>query len=297
MIFLVAIPVFILIHFFTLRTGMRRALKFANFEAIARVRGVDIFSKNIVILLMSIGIIFLMVISASGITLHMEMEASSFSFVIAVDSSRSMSTDDLTPNRLGAAKSVAENFIGSSPMTTKMAVVSFSGSSYIQQDLTDNKDELRNAVDRISLGDIEGTDIFDVVVTSSNLLKAESAGAVIILSDGQVNVGKINDAINYANKNNIIINSILIGTPLGGKSNLGILSRADEDSLKALSFNTGGVYSNATDNNALKDSFTKAMGLMKKKVSIDISGYLLIAAILIFIAEYLLLNLRYNIIP
>jgi hypothetical protein len=120
---------------------------------------------------------------------------------------------------------------------------------------------------------------------------------VIVLSDGQINVGKIDEAISYANRNNVLIDSILIGTSSGGKSDLGVLSRADKDLLKALSFNTGGVYSDATDSVSLKESFSKALNLTKKKVSVDISGYLLMAAMIIFILEYFLLNIRYNLIP
>ena len=46
--FLFAIPILFVIHFLSLTNRKKVALKFANFNAIARIQGIDFFSKNLV---------------------------------------------------------------------------------------------------------------------------------------------------------------------------------------------------------------------------------------------------------
>ena len=291
--FLFLIPLFILIHIVTLRASKSTALKFANFEAIARIRGVDFLSKNIITLFLSVIIVFSLVMAISGLVLHISIEATEYSFVIALDSSESMGATDLSPNRMEAAKEAAINFIDSLPLTAKAAVISFSGNAIIEQDLTDSKSSMKSAVNDIQVGEISGTDIYEAVITSTNLLKGESTKAIILLSDGQINVGTIEDAVIYANSNDIVVHTIGIGTEEGGETKYG-LSKLDEDSLKALSYNTEAQYLRATDESTLSDSFSSVIGTTKRRVGVNLSNYLLMASIILFALEYYLINSRYR---
>src|SRR3989344_4807195 len=90
LLFLGLIPLVILIHFFMLKRKRAFALTFANFDALARVKGVDLLSKNIVVLVITILIIILLSLSLSGTTMNRVLYSSSSSFVIAVDTSGSM---------------------------------------------------------------------------------------------------------------------------------------------------------------------------------------------------------------
>src|SRR3989344_5168936 len=81
------IPIIIFFHFYSLKNLRGKAVRFANFEAIARVRGIDLYSKNLGILMINILIVLSLVLSLAGFTLHMQMKASSFSYVLAIDSS------------------------------------------------------------------------------------------------------------------------------------------------------------------------------------------------------------------
>lgn len=291
------IPLIILIHLLTLRGGRKRALRFANFEAIARVRGIEFFSKNIVTTFLSVIIVLLLVFSISGLTLHKYADASSFSFVLAIDTSRSMEAEDMLPNRLEAAKEVAKTFVDTAPPTTKIGVVSFSGNAYIHLDITDNKERLSEVITEIEQSMIEGTDIYEVMITSTNLLRRGGEGkAIILLSDGQITIGTIDETVAYANDNEVIINTIGIGTEEGGRTTYGI-SKIDEDALKALAYNTGGQFFRAEDKKSLLESFKEAIKLTRKKVAMDLSSYLLLAGILFFLMEFILVNSRYRVLP
>ncbi len=291
--FLFLIPLFIFIHIVTLRASRTTALKFANFEAIARIKGVDFFSKNIITLFLSILIIFLLVMAVSGLTLHTTIKATDYSFVIALDSSESMGANDLLPNRMEAAKRAAVAFIDALPITTRVGVISFSGNAIIEQDLTESKSSMKSAVNEVQISEISGTDVYEAVITGTNLLSAENTKAIILLSDGQINVGTINDAIVYANENDIVVHTIAIGTEEGGETSYG-LSKLDEDSLKALSYNTNGQFFRALDENELSNSFNEAIAKTERKVGINLADYLLIASILLFAFEYYLINSRYR---
>ncbi len=289
--FLFAIPFLIFFHFYGLKNMKGKALKFANFEAIARVKGIDLYSKNVILLAFNILFVVLLVFALSGLTLHKEVDASSFSFVIAIDNSESMSATDIEPDRLSAAKGTAINFINSLPYESYVAVLSFSGDSSIEQALTKNKQEIKDAIDRIEVSSVGGTDIFEAVSSSAELLKGEKNKAIILLSDGQINVGNINDVVDNAKFNEVLINTIGIGTLAGGEATYGI-SKLDEDSLKSLSYNTGGKYFDVNSREEMRESFSQIIGVTRRLSSMDLSYYLIIIAIILFIIKEFLLSIN-----
>lgn len=293
---LVVIPLIIFIHFISLRHKGGHALRFANYEAISKIRGIDLYSKNITILILTILVSVLLIFSISGFTIQRTMSASAFSFVIAIDSSTSMEAEDIIPDRITAAKNTALDFVDNVPIGTKFGVISFSGNALIEQGMSAEKSLIKNAISNIDLSIISGTDLYEGIVTSTNLLLSEEAGAIIMLSDGQINVGDLDDAIAYANSNNVLIHSIAIGTPEGGQTRYG-LSKLDEDSLKTIAYNTNGEFFRAKNNDELLASFNSILEYEVRNVAFNISKHLAIIALLLFLFEYLLINTRYKIFP
>jgi Ca-activated chloride channel homolog len=296
LLILFLIPVLVFLHIATLRFAKGRALRFANFEAIGRIKGIDFFSKNIVILVLSSLIVFLIAMNLSGLTLNTTLNASSHSFVLAIDTSKSMEADDLSPSRMAAAKKSAINLVDTAPFVTNFGVVSFSGNALIEQEITNSKSLVKGAIENIEISEIGGTDILEAVITSTNLLVAEDSKAIILLSDGQLNVGSLEGAILYANSNGVIVNTIALGTEEGGKTSYGI-SKVDEDSLKALAFNTDGNFFRAVDEVGLIESFRESIDITKRKVKVGLGDYSLILAVLLFMIQYFLVNTRYKNIP
>lgn len=291
--FLFLIPLYIFIHLVTLRSAKSTALKFANFEAIARIKGVDFLSKNLIILVLSVLIIFLLVMAVSGLNLHITTSSSEHSFIIAIDSSKSMSANDMDPNRMEAAKRAAQRFIDILPIATKAGIISFSGNSFIEQDITESKSALKSAISDIQISEIGGTDIYEAVITSTNLLRGEASKAIILLSDGQINVGGVEESVLYANENGVIVHTIAIGTSEGGEASFGI-SKLDEDTLDALAYNTDGVFFKAESEEELFESLSDAILSTRQKVTLNMTGYLITAVIILFSIEFYLINSRYR---
>jgi Ca-activated chloride channel homolog len=297
LIFLFLIPLVFVIHFFSFNYKKKVALKFANFKAIANVQGVDFFSKNVVILILAILFILCMVFAVSGLTIHTWREATSFSFVMAIDSSLSMSANDLVPDRISAAKATANVFVDETVSDTRIGVVSFSGGSYIEKELTTNKDEVKRAINAIQLSNYGGTDLFDAVFTSVNLLNSEKNKAVILLSDGQINAGNdIDTIVYYANKNQVLVHVIAMGTKKGGAMGT-VLSKLDEDNLKSIAYNTGGIYFTAESGQDLSTAFSEILQKTERKVSIYLDIYLFFFCLFLFILIFFLINTRYMNFP
>jgi Ca-activated chloride channel homolog len=296
LILLGIIPLVIFLHFFLLKQKRSHALRFANFTALSRISGVDLLSKNIFILALTILISSLLIFSLAGVSMQRTLYSSSFSYIIAIDSSSSMEATDFNPNRLEAAKQTAIDFIESVPTGTKLAIISFSGNAFIEQGLTTDKTALESAILSIPISSIGGTDLGEAVITSTNLLEAEDAKAIILISDGRINVGTIENAIAYANNHDVIIHTIGIGTEEGGITSYG-LSKIDEDALKSFAHNTNGKYFRADSPDALSNSLSQIMELKFKKVTEDITSYLILITLVLFVIEYILISTRFRVLP
>lgn len=290
LILLFIIPFIIFFHFYSLNNLRGKAVRFANFEAIAKVRGIDLYSKNLLSLALSILIVVSLVFSLAGLTLHMEMKATSFSYIVVIDSSQSMGATDLNPDRLSAAKESAREFIDTLPIGTKAGITSFSGNSKIEAKLTDNKGSLKSAIDGIKITDYGGTDIYEAYTTSLMILGNSPNKAIIILSDGQINIGNIEEVVRNAMMDNVVIHTIGIGTIAGGNTSFG-LSKLDEDSLKSLAYSTKGEYFNVESKDKMKESFKEIIPLTVKIGEINLSFYLIILTIILFILSLLINNL------
>src|SRR3989344_7113566 len=97
------IPVIVLMHFLALNYSKARALKFANFPALARIsKGVG-SNYNITILIIRILIFALIILAISGTVLVYYGKSASAAYVLAIDASSSMLVDDFEPNRMEAA--------------------------------------------------------------------------------------------------------------------------------------------------------------------------------------------------
>lgn len=279
---LFVIPAIVFFHFFNIRNLRGKAVRFANYEAIARIRGIDLYSKNILILVINILIVISLVFSLAGFTIHMPMRASSFSYVIAIDSSESMGATDMIPDRFSAAKETAKDFIDSLPLGARVAVISFAGSTKIESEISANKEFLKNSINGIMLTNIGGTDLLEAVTIGSFVLRNETNKAIIILSDGQTNVNSADDVIKYGLKESITLHTIGIGTVAGGNTSFG-LSKLDEKNLQAISYGTNGKYFNAADKEEILRSFLSIIPLTDKIAAIDLSFYLIVLTIILFI--------------
>lgn len=296
------IPVLVAIYFFSLRFTKKKALIFANFEAIEKFAHKKILSKNLNILILRCVVVVFLVFGIVGVKYNYDARVSSFSYIIAIDSSGSMLALDIPPNRLEAAKDAAVAFVQSLPLNSRVGVVDFSGATFIRTPIIEDKEKVIKAIRQINISLVGGTAIGDAIITSTNLLSQEKqARSIVILTDGQNNVGATTpEAVDFAIFNNVVINTIGVGTKGGGvfkNYNESVTSIVNEEELKSIAGFTNGKYFLGDSPKALVDSFGSISESRQGKIAFDVSLYSFFVAIGILLLEFLLFNTRFRTIP
>jgi Ca-activated chloride channel family protein len=301
--FLASVPLLIVIHFISLRFLRRRALLFANFEAMSRILGKrsQELSKNTVPLITRCLILFFFILAASGTMLVYEGQRTDFDFVLAIDASSSMLADDYLPNRLEAAKYAARLFVDAlAGLETNVGVISFGGVVYTEAFPTNNLEDVKLAIDSIQASSAGGTDIGDALIAATNLLvSSERAPVIILLTDGQSNVGTPPlEALNFTMKSGVTAHTIGIGTAQGGRfQNISVVSKLDETTLRTISSNTGGRFFKVESRDELESVYRQLALSTETRLTTDLSLALMLIGIILLVMEWTLLNVKYRTLP
>ncbi len=295
--FLLLVPFFVFVYFFGLIYNKKKAILFSNFEAMERFYDVEFFSKNFFALYLNMIVLILLVLSLAGTGVSFTADTSVFSYVIAVDSSSSMSSNDVYPSRLDAAKAGAKKFVDLLPVGVEVGVLEFSGDASVLQVLNSNKFKVNMAIDSINYGEVQGTNIYNSLIAADKLFGDRQLKSVILISDGQLNTGDVPRIIKYIERNKLTVNTVAVGSKAGGVTGFNTISKVDEDVLKSLAFNSGGEFFRVRDVKDFDLLFDTLMNKVSKKVTVDLSFYFLIAAIVMLTLLWTLHNLRFKVLP
>ena len=201
--------------------------------------------------------------------------------VLLLDVSGSMVAEDFTPNRIEAAKKVAEEFIDGRH-NDRIGLVIFSGVSFTQCPLTTDYAVLKSLLRQVKNGMVEdGTAIGMAIANGVNRLKDSKAKSkvMILLTDGVNNRGEIDPitAAKIAATYGVRIYTVGVGargeapypvqTPFGIRRQL-IPADLDENSLRQIADMTGGEYFRATDNNTLKEIYRQIDKMERSKIEV-----------------------------
>lgn len=298
--FMLALALLLALHFLSLKYARRRAIRFANYEAMESFTGEKMLSKNYVTLVLRMLTLLFLVLSISGMVVWYNGSAANSDFVLALDASGSMLAGDYAPDRITAAKEAADLFIDSLPGESRVGVISFAGISFVRQQVTSDLGKVGKAVQAIGVETSGGTAIGDAIVSSSNLLSgSDRPKVVVLLTDGQNNVGiTLEEAVAYAKQNGIMIHTIGMGTEKGGSfQNVTFVSKLDADSLNYIANQTGGMFFRADSGQKLKDAYMVIALSTEQLLSFKASSALLLLALLFFFLEWFLTNTRYKTLP
>ena len=210
-----------------------------------------------------------------------QSEGEGVDIILCIDVSGSMTAQDFQPNRMEAAKKVAEDFVNNRP-NDRIGIVIFSGESFTQCPLTTDHAVLINQIEQIRNGLLEdGTAIGSGLATSVDRLRNSKAKSkvIILLTDGVNNGGLIDPAtaLEIAKTFKVKVYTIGVGTdgyaPTPVSTPVGIVMQnekvaIDEKLLRNIADQTGGRYFRATDNQSLKSIYAEIDHLEKSKVEI-----------------------------
>ena len=196
-----------------------------------------------------------------------EVESNGLDIYVLFDTSKSMLTDDIKPDRISSAKKVLEELIDNLE-GDRIGFIPFTSSSYIQMPLTDDYQLARMFLDVIDTDMISGsgTDIGSAIELASKSFEhtGSSDSVILIISDGEEHDSNSVEVLKKINRNDLHVFTIGIGTKKGGlipiydeagmkvvdymKDNNGeyVTSKLIPDTLKALASEGKGSYYQST---------------------------------------------------
>jgi Ca-activated chloride channel homolog len=218
--------------------------------------------------------------------------------ILALDMSGSMRATDLAPTRIVAAQNAAKAFVEAQPRHVKVGVVGIAASAALVQTPTDNREQIIQALTRLepqrgtALGSglvialdaalpTAGIDVEGFINprpagkgglprrkpedngngASSSAPGTNTAAAIVLLSDGQSNVGPDPiKAAELAAEHGVRIYTVGMGTPEGttvSADGWSMRVRLDEDTLKQVARKTEGDYFRADSANDLKQIYSR----------------------------------------
>ncbi len=201
--------------------------------------------------------------------------------VLLLDISGSMLAEDFQPNRIQAAKEVAQNFVDGRT-NDRIGLVIFAGQSFTQCPMTLDYRVLKSLLRQVKPGVVEdGTAIGMAIAQGVNRLKESKAKSkvMILLTDGVNNRGEIDPitAAQIAQTFAIRIYTVGVGTigeaPYPVQTPFGIRYQnipvdVDEKTLQKIADMTNGQYFRATNNRTLKQIYAEIDKLEKTRIEV-----------------------------
>jgi len=200
--------------------------------------------------------------------------------ILAVDTSLSMSSIDIKPNRITAAKEIAKAFVRGR-VNDRIGLITFGGAPLLASPLTIDQDALVDRLDSLYPGmtKVDGTAIGDGLVSAAARLKDSTAKSkvIVLLTDGRSNTGVVDPitaaktvaavgakiyAIGTAGRGPALME---IDTP-NGKQMVQTDDDLDDELLAQLAEITGGKSYRAENRGELEKVFKEIDSLEKSEV-------------------------------
>lgn len=215
-----------------------------------------------------------------------QKEVEGIDIMLAMDVSTSMLAEDLQPNRIEAAKSVAAEFISGRP-NDNIGLTIFAGEAFTQCPMTVDHKALLNLLQNVRT-DIaargliqDGTAVGMGLANAVSRLKDSKAKSkvVILLTDGSNNMGELSPmtSAQIAKSLGIRVYTIGVGTnkvaryPMmvaGGVQYVNIPVEIDTKTLSEIAATTDGNFYRATNNTELKKIYKDIDKLEKSKMDV-----------------------------
>ena len=281
---LLILPVALAWHFFTWKKK-QAVLKMPSllwFQDVSSIWS-KVYPFLFIMRLIAIGLIILAISRPQTVDISTRTKTNKgIDIIMAIDVSSSMLSQDLKPDRLTALKRVAETFV-EDRVSDRIGLVVYAGESYTKTPITSDKSIVKSSLREISFQGLieDGTAIGMGLATSVNRLKDSRAKSkiIILLTDGVNNSGFIDPKIATELAVEFGIKTYTIGlgsngtalAPVGilpnGKFKYGLTKvEIDEELLKEIANETGGIYFRATDNKKLEEIYEVINKLEKTEI-------------------------------
>lgn len=209
-----------------------------------------------------------------------EIKVKGMNIYAIIDTSRSMMTEDVYPNRLEMAKKVLGNII-KSLKGDRIGFIPFSDSAYMQMPLTDDYSITKNYINALDTDLISGggTQLYQALELAERSFKENGSKnkTVLILSDG----GDFDEkSLDFIKKNHITVYAVGIGTNSGSiipeykngkkigfikdQSGSAVVSNLNSKFLQQLTSESGGKYYEVNNLKDTTNSFSNDIAQLER---------------------------------
>ena len=189
--------------------------------------------------------------------------------IFAIDVSKSMNAEDITPSRMLKAKQIVSNVIDGMS-NDRIGLIVFAGNAYLQMPVTVDYSGARMYLKTINTDMVprQGTAISEAIDLALKSFDAESQGfkTLVVLSDGESHDGDAEAMAERAREEGVVIHTIGVGTeqatriPIDKqgnykKDNQGefVTTKLNEEMLQQIAEIGGGKYLNAASPDIYED--------------------------------------------
>jgi len=190
-----------------------------------------------------------------------EVKREGVDVIVAIDTSRSMLSTDVKPNRLARAKLAVQDLLGRL-RGDRIGLVAFAGTAFVQCPLTLDRGAFAQSLEAVDVGLIPrgGTSLTAAIDAGLEAFEGRQGKnqALVLITDGEkTEGGDPKDAVGRAKERGVRVYTVGIGTaegeliPAAGggfvkdRSGQVVKSRLDEATLQEVATDTGGVYLHA----------------------------------------------------
>lgn len=261
---LLALPVLALFFVYAERRGIRRLQDFASPRLLTRLAGtVNRFRRVAKFVLLLAGLALAVVALAQprlGYTFE-DVKRKGIDLIVAVDTSRSMLSNDVQPNRLERVKLATQDLI-KQLQGDRVGLIAFAGRAFVQAPLTIDYGAAVESIHDLDTKTIPegGTNISEAINLAVRTYGKSAVGnrALVIFTDGEELSGDAAKMAKTAAEAGVRIFAVGVGTPQGSlipikgedggtafvKDAKGqvVKSKLDEKRLREIAQATGGFY-------------------------------------------------------
>jgi Ca-activated chloride channel family protein len=261
---LLLLPVFAVLFFWAERRGAKRLQEFASARLLPQLAGtVNHFRRVLRFGLLLLGFTLAMVSLAQprwGYTFQ-DVQRKGLDLLLAVDTSRSMLSNDVQPNRLERVKLATQDLINEL-QGDRVGLIAFAGRAFVQAPLTIDYDAVIESINDLDTKTIPegGTNISQAIARAVEIFGKSATGnrALIIFTDGEELSGDAVKSAKEAAEAGVRIFTVGVGTLEGSlipvtaddggtafvKDSSGqvVKSKLDEKRLREVAQATEGIY-------------------------------------------------------
>ena len=261
---LLAIPFVVALFLTAEKRGEKRLREFVSARLLPQLAGtVNRFRRALRFALQLLGLAFALIALAQprwGYTFQ-DVKRKGLDLLIAVDTSRSMLSNDVQPNRLERVKLAAQDLINEL-QGDRVGLIAFAGRAFLQAPLTIDYGAVVESINDLDTKTVPegGTNISEAIALASRTFGKSAMGnrALIIFTDGEELSGDAVKSAKAAADAGVRIFAVGVGTPQGSlipisgedgetafvKDSAGqvVKSKLDEKRLREVAQASGGFY-------------------------------------------------------